>query len=137
MNKAAHSMTTAHVAARIRIIRDQALLFRSDIAALYGVSEAEIASVVERQPEIFPGDFVTRRPQGELVFNEQGASMLAALLSNSHSVGVGIAIMRAFVLLRRKHPPGLPEAPTAQTKRHRMTRRTRMRALRQNRKSKI
>ena len=137
MNKAAPSMTTAHVAARIRIIRGQALLFGSDLAALFGVSEAEIAAVVERQPEIFPGDFVCRRPQGELVFNEQGASMFAALLSNSHSVGVGIAIMRAFVLLRRKHPPGLSEVPAARTRRHRMTRRTRMRALRQNRKSKL
>jgi hypothetical protein len=126
MNPNPDSMTTAHVVARIRVIRGQAVLFASDIAVLYGVTVADIASVVERQSEIFPGDFVGRRPQGELVFNEQGASMLAAFLSNTHRVDVSIAIMRAFVLLRRKHPPSRLEITRIRTKRCRTARRPRL-----------
>ncbi len=129
--------TTAHVASRIRIIRGVAVLFASDIAALYGVEVGGISAVVERLPDIFPDDFVFRRPGGEFVFNEQGASMLAAQLSNTHSVAVGIAIMRAFVLLRRGHPPTLGSALAPRSARRRAERRHRARGLERNRKSKF
>ncbi|MBL9203266.1 MAG: hypothetical protein JNL39_22355 [Opitutaceae bacterium] len=137
MNKNPDAMTTAQVAARIRVLRGRAVLFASDIAALYGLSEADISSVVESQPDVFPADFITRRPQGEWVFNEQGASMLAALLSNTHRVDVSIAIMRAFVLLRRKHPPAQIEAAAIRTKRHRSAGHTHKGGRRRNRESKI
>jgi hypothetical protein len=137
MNRIANQMTTARVAARIRIINGQAVLFASDIAALYGMREDEISSVVERQPEIFPGDFICRRSQGEFVFNEQGASMLAALLCDTCSVTAGIAIMRAFVFLRRKYPPkSLKTCALANDGRH-ATRRSRVRVSRRDRNPKI
>jgi hypothetical protein len=137
MNKNSDEVTTAQAAARIRLIRGRAVLFVSDIAALYDVTDAEIASVVERQPEIFPDDFVGRLPQGELVFNEQGASMLVAFLSNTHRVDVGIAVMRAFVLLRRKHPPARLAAAATRTKRLHAGFRSPRAGLLRNRNSKI
>ena len=99
------SRTTAEVAVRIRLIRGVAVLFASDLAALYGVTDRGISEFVERHPGIFPDDFVFRRSDGEFVFNEQGASMLAAQFSDTHGAAIGISIIRAFILLRRRHPP--------------------------------
>jgi hypothetical protein len=135
MNTNSDSMATTHVASRIRIIRGVVVLFASDLAALYGVEAGEIATLVDRQSDIFPGDFVFRRPGGEFVFNEQGAAMLAAQFSNTHSVVVGIAIMRAFALLRRRHPPSLVSASSSRFERCRAKRRLHARGPGQNRKS--
>ena len=113
MHKNTESMTTARAAAHIRQMRGLAVMLDADLAALYGVDLNEIRSAVARQPEIFPADFVCELPGIGLAFNEQGASMFAAMFSNSHSADVGIAIMRGFRLLRRQRPPARTTMPAS------------------------
>jgi hypothetical protein len=102
----------------IRWIRGQKVLIDSDLATLYGVTTGNLNKAVKRNADRFPSDFAFQLEPEELanlkfqfgipswggrrrsrpyVFTEQGIAML----SSRRAVKVNIAIMRAFVKLRR------------------------------------
>jgi len=107
----------------ILLIRDQKVMLDRDLAALYGVSTSRINEQVRRNIARFPSDFMFQLTDAEtdalrsqtaisndgrggrryppLVFTEQGVAMLSSVLRSERAVQVNIAIMRAFVRLRR------------------------------------
>lgn len=94
-----------------------------DLAMLYGVETRSLVQQVTRNRERFPSDFMFRLTKDEAaalrsqsvrsntgrggrryapyVFTEQGVAMLSSVLRSKRAVAVNIAIMRAFVELRR------------------------------------
>lgn len=88
---------------------------------LYGVTTGRINQAVARNPDRFPSDFAFPLTRQELVnlksqfvisswggrraavmaFTEQGVAMLSSVLKSSRAAEVNVAIMRAFVRLRR------------------------------------
>jgi hypothetical protein len=118
------SSSTPLVATKIRIIRDARVILDADIANLYGITTFNLNKAVARNRDRFPRDFMfrlTARERGNLIFQsgisrsrrwggarhapyaftEQGVSMLSSVLRSERAVNVNIAIMRAFVELRR------------------------------------
>ena len=116
--------STPLVAAKIRIIRDVRVILDADIANLYGITTFNLNKAVARNRSRFPKDFMFRltvREHQNLIFQsgisrsrswggarhapyaftEQGVSMLSSVLRSRRAVNVNIAIMRAFVELRR------------------------------------
>ena len=106
----------------IRWIRGQKVLIDSDLATLYGVTTGNLNKAVKRNVNRFPSDFMFQLEPEELanlkfqfgipswggrrrsrpyVFTEQGIAMLSSVLNSERAVKVNIAIMRAFVKLRR------------------------------------
>lgn len=106
----------------IRWIRGQKVLLDSDLATLYGVTTGNLNKAVKRNVDRFPSDFMFQLEPEELanlkfqfgipswggrrrsrpyVFTEQGIAMLSSVLNSERAVKVNIAIMRAFVKLRR------------------------------------
>ena len=111
------------IARRIYLIRDQKVMLDSDLAELYGVATKVLNQAVRRNRARFPQDFmfqlnareaetlrsqiVTSSGHGgrrylPYVFTEQGVAMLSSVLNSERAVQVNIAIMRAFVQLRRE-----------------------------------
>jgi ORF6N domain len=99
-----------------KIVRD------ADLAELYEVETRELVRAVKRNLERFPVDFMFQLSKAEFqilrshfgtsrswggrryrpyAFTEQGVAMLSGLLRSPRAVKVNIAIMRAFVRLRR------------------------------------
>lgn len=95
-----------------------------DLAALYGVETRRLTEQVKRNAQRFPPDFMFQMTKEEAaalrsqtatseqggrggrryapyVFTEQGVAMLSGVLRSDRAVAVNIAIMRAFVELRR------------------------------------
>jgi hypothetical protein len=109
------------VVAHIREVRGQRCLLDEDLARLYGVPTRAINQVVVRNPDRFPPDFAFVLTQQELTnlrsqsvisswggrrhlpvaFTEHGVAMLSSVLRSSRAARVNVAIMRAFVRLRR------------------------------------
>ncbi|HEY2823858.1 MAG TPA: ORF6N domain-containing protein [Candidatus Acidoferrum sp.] len=112
------------MATKIRIIRDVRVILDADIANLYGITTFNLNKAVARNRDRFPRDFMfrlTAKERGNLIFQsgisssrrwggarhspyaftEQGVSMLSSVLRSERAVNVNIAIMRAFVELRR------------------------------------
>jgi hypothetical protein len=116
---------------RIMRIRGQQVILGTDLAFLYGVRTKVLMQAVRRNVERFPSDFMFRltwvesaslvRPPESLsssirsrpvtlktharyrpyVFTEEGVAMVSAVLRNETAVQISIAIIRAFVKLRR------------------------------------
>ena len=107
---------------KIILLRGQKVILDADIAELYGVETKELKRAVNRNIDRFPDDFLLyltsdeynslRRQFGTLkrgthtkylpyAFTEEGVAMLSTVLRSSRAVHVNIAIMRAFVQLRR------------------------------------
>ncbi len=94
-----------------------------DLAALYGVSVKRLNEQVRRNVERFPSDFAFRLSPAEFdnlrshfatsrfgwggrrymptAFTEHGAIMVANVLSSRRAVAASVAVVRAFVRLRR------------------------------------
>ena len=93
-----------------------------DLAALYGVETGNLNKAVQRNSERFPPDFMFQHSDDEAAglifqsgtskqrggrrhnpyaFTEQGVAMLSSVLRSERAVLVNVAIMRAFVGLRR------------------------------------
>ena len=110
------------LAQSIRWIRGQKVLLDSDLAALYGVRTANLNKAVKRNAERFPTDFMFQLTSEELrslrfqigmskrrgglrylpyAFTEQGIAMPSSVLNSERAIRVNIAIMCAFVKLRR------------------------------------
>ncbi len=108
----------------IRHVRGSDVILDADLARLYQVPTKRLNEQVRRNPDRFPADFVFQLVQTEfeslrsqfatldagrgkhrkylpLVFTEQGATMVSAVLNSDRAVEVSIAIMRAFVQVRK------------------------------------
>lgn len=95
-----------------------------DLAELYGIETRTLNQAVRRNLKRFPEDFmfvleeqefnllmsqsVISKPMGRggtrkppMVFTEQGVAMLSSVLKSDRAVDVNIAIMRAFVEMRK------------------------------------
>lgn len=109
---------------KIYIVRGQKVMLDRDLASLYGVPTKYLNQQVRRNIERFPNDFMFSLEEDEeqslrlqnatlkkgrgqhkkyprLVFTEQGVAMLSSVLNSERAILVNIAIMRAFVHLRR------------------------------------
>lgn len=107
---------------KIFLVRGHKVMLSSHLAKLYGVKAKALVQAVKRNIERFPEDFmfqlsykefetlksqiVTSRFGGirrayPYAFTEQGVAMLSSVLRSRRAIQVNIAIMRAFVRLRR------------------------------------
>ena len=106
----------------IFLIRNEKVILDSDLAELYGVETKVLKRAVRRNRERFPSDFMFELTQKELdslrsqsgtlkrgqhtkylpfVFTEQGVAMLSSVLQSKQAIEVNVAIIRAFVQLRK------------------------------------
>lgn len=93
-------------------------MLSSELARLYEVEPRTLIQAVRRNQERFPDDFMFHLTLEEAravswspgdshvkhppyAFTEQGVAMLSGVLRGGRAVSVNIAIMRAFVRLRR------------------------------------
>jgi ORF6N domain len=108
---------------RIVVVRKRHVMVDEDLAELYGVQTRRLVEQVKRNIDRFPSDFMFQLTKGEAtalrsqsatssdghggrryapyVFTEQGVAMLSGVLRSPTAVAVNIAIVRAFVELRR------------------------------------
>ena len=106
---------------KIFYIRMQHVLLDKDLAELYGVETKQLKRAVRRNLNRFPEDFMFELTNDEfqnlkyhfgasswggtrfapMAFTEQGVAMLSSVLKSERAVQVNIAIMRAFVQLRK------------------------------------
>jgi hypothetical protein len=103
-------------------VRGHAVILDADLAALYGVTVKRLNQQVTRNRERFPEDFCFRLTQTEWrslrlqnatlkrgqhrkymphAFTEHGAIMAATVLNSPQAVQMSMAVVRAFVQLRR------------------------------------
>src|SRR5262245_50795108 len=105
-------------------LRGQKVILDNDLARLYCVSTGALNQAVTRNPARLPEDFMFRLTTKELAnwrsqivistpaarmgirhapraFTEQGVAMLSSVLRSERAIQVNVAIMRAFVHLRR------------------------------------
>ena len=108
---------------KIVFLRDEKVLLDHDLAELYDVETGALNRAVKRNTERFPEDFMFQvtGEEAELLrcqtgiskpgrggrrylpyaFTEQGVAMLSSVLNSKRAIDVNIAIMRAFVQLRK------------------------------------
>ena len=103
-------------------LRGHSVILDSDFAALYGVETKRLNEQVKHNQERFPEDFhlqlsekewkalrsqsATSKKWGDrryppYAFTEHDAVMAANVLNNSQAIQMSVAIVRAFVRLRR------------------------------------
>lgn len=106
---------------KIYVLRGEKVMLDKDIAELYGVQTRVLNQAVKRNIKRFPPDFMFQLNKKEFeilksqfvtsswggvrkmpyAFNEQGVSMLSAVINSPKAIEMHIAIMRAFVEMRR------------------------------------
>jgi hypothetical protein len=106
---------------KIFLIRNQKVMLDKDLAKLYKVPTKALIQAVKRNKARFPNDFMFQLTAKEYeilrsqtvtsswggrrylpyVFTEQGVAMLSSILRSKRAIQVNIAIMRAFVRLRK------------------------------------
>ena len=116
----------AEIQARIYLVRGVQVMLDIDLAMMYAVENRALRQAVRRNLEKFPDDFLlklTKEEANELIlsgvsqnvippgyntggmqmfaFTEQGIAMLSTVLKSKNATTVSIAIMRAFVAMRR------------------------------------
>ena len=115
-------MTVEVIQQRIFFVRGDRVMLDKDLALLYGVKPIRLREQVKRNIKRFPEDFMFQLNEQEInqmvsqnaipsrkhlggsqpyVFTEQGVAMLSTVLNSETAVQANIAIMRAFVRLRR------------------------------------
>lgn len=103
-------------------LRGQRVMLDADLARLYGVETKVMNRAVKRHRARFPEDFMFQLTPAEAaslrcqsgtskmrggrrylpyVFTEQGVAMLSGVLTSARAVTVNVAIMRAFVEMRK------------------------------------
>jgi len=103
-------------------VRGHAVILDADLAALYGVAVKRLNEQVRRNPDRFPEPFMFRLTAAEwerlrsqiatskgrggrrylpYAFTEHGAIMAATVLNSPQAVQMSLAVVRAFVKLRR------------------------------------
>jgi len=106
----------------IQYIRGEKVMLDSDLARLYEVPTKVLKQSVRRNLDRFPKDFMFELTEYEAIcsrsqivtlkrgqnvkylpfaFTEQGVAMLSSVLNSEKAIKVNIAIMRAFVQMRR------------------------------------
>ena len=108
---------------KILMVRGHKVMLDSDLAILYGVTTFNLNRAVKRNLSRFPEDFmfqlnteefnslrfqigISKKGRGgrrylPYAFTEQGVAMLSSVLRSKRAIQVNIAIMRAFVKLRK------------------------------------
>ncbi|MBP5770118.1 MAG: ORF6N domain-containing protein [Bacteroidaceae bacterium] len=110
---------------KIHEIREQRVILDHDLAELYQVTTGNLNKAVKRNIRRFPSDFMFQLTRDEFdslkqnlifqfgssrwggtrklpyAFTEQGVAMLSGILNSSIAIDMNIAIMRAFVAIRR------------------------------------
>ena len=118
------AITTDIIESKILLIRGHKVMLDRDLARLYGVETKVLNQAVKRNSSRFPEDFMFQLTADELdnlrsqivtsslkgyggrrympyVFTEQGVAMLSSVLNSDRAIQVNIAIMRAFVNMRK------------------------------------
>lgn len=106
---------------KIILLRGQKVMLSMHLANLYGVEIRALIQAVKRNLERFPKDFMFQLTNEEFknlksqivisswggrryppyAFTEQGVAMLSSALRSKRAIQVNIAVMRAFVKLRK------------------------------------
>lgn len=108
---------------KIHFIRGEKVILDFDLANLYEVETRVLKQSVRRNEYRFPEDFMFKlsnsewkevvtncdnlpesikySPQSPFAFSEQGVAMLSSILKSKKAVETNIAIMRAFVAIRK------------------------------------
>lgn len=119
-------VTLANIQARIYMVRGEQVMIDRDLAILYGVENRVLRQAVRRNINKFPEDFLYKLSGSEakelidrgvsqnvipsgyntggmqlFAFTEQGVAMLSTVLKSASATAVSVAIMRAFVAMRR------------------------------------
>jgi len=109
------------ILSKILFVRSEKVLLDKDLAELYGVETKQLKRAVRRNINRFPKDFMFQLTGREfdslrsqfgtsswggtrylpMAFTEQGVAMLSTVLNSERAIAVNIAIMRAFVHLRK------------------------------------
>ena len=109
------------IVSKIVFLRLEKVLLDRHLAELYGVETKQLKRAVRRNISRFPEDFMFQLTKEELdnlrshfgtsswggtrylplAFTEQGVAMLSSVLNSKRAIEVNIAIMRAFVHLRK------------------------------------
>jgi hypothetical protein len=115
---------SSSVSNKIQLIRETRVMLGADLAILYGIGTSHLNQAVRRNRSRFPNDFMFRLTPQEArslisqsgisksagrggsrhlpyAFTEQGIAMLSSVLRSTRAIQVNIAIMRAFVQMRR------------------------------------
>lgn len=123
MSKIKEMVPREAIEQKILLIRGQKVMLDKDLAQLYGVETRVLNQAVRRNIERFPKDFMFQLTKEEMenwksqivitksekmglrrspyAFTEQGVAMLSSVLNSKRAILVNIAIMRAFVKLRK------------------------------------
>lgn len=107
---------------KIHVIRGERVMLDFDLAGLYEVETRTLKQTVRRNPRRFPPDFMFELSKIEMeqmvsqnvipskshfggaspfAFTEQGVALLSSVLRSEKASDTNVAIMRAFVALRR------------------------------------
>ncbi len=107
---------------KIVFLREEKVILDVHLAELYGVETRALKQAVRRNIERFPEDFMFQLNEEEIqavvsqnviphkkylggavpfAFTETGVAMLSSVLRSSTSIEMNIAIMRAFIALRK------------------------------------
>ena len=107
---------------KIHTIRGVQVMLDKDLAELYGVSTGRLNEQVKRNIVRFPGDFMFKLDNKDLLenlmsqnaisrwggtrkrpyaFTEQGVAMLSSVLKSKKAIEVNVKIIRAFVEMRK------------------------------------
>lgn len=108
---------------KIYIIRDVKVMLDRDLAAMYGIETKVFNQSVKRNIKRFPADFMFQLNKEEFenwksqivtsnsdkmglrkmpyAFTEQGVAMLSGIINSDRAIAMNIAIMRAFVAMRK------------------------------------
>jgi hypothetical protein len=109
------------IVSKIVFLRKEKVLLDRDLAELYDVETKQLKRAVRRHIGRFPDDFMFELTKDEfknlrshfgtsswggsrytpMAFTEQGVAMLSSVLNSDRAIDVNIAIMRAFVQLRK------------------------------------
>jgi hypothetical protein len=121
MEKTKSLVPTEVIVTKIVFLRGEKVLLDRDLADLYGVETKQLKRAVRRKIKRFPEDFMFELSKEEwenlrchfgtsswggtryapMAFTEQGVAMLSSVLNSDRAIEVNIAIMRAFVQLRK------------------------------------
>jgi phage regulator Rha-like protein len=113
------------IISRIYYVRDEKVMLDYDLAELYEVETKVFNQAVKRNSSRFPEDFMFRLTQKEwnmmrsqivtassqiikrntsitpFAFTEHGVTMLASVLKSERAIKMSIAVVRAFIELKR------------------------------------
>lgn len=119
-------LSDSSIEKRIYTVRGEYVMIDRDLADLYGVENRSLRQSVRRNIDKFPDDFLFKLTDSEanevilrgvsqsvippgyntggmqmFAFTELGVAMLSTVLKSANATSVSVAIMRAFVMMRR------------------------------------